>query len=379
MINCFASKNSFWIDPQGHIRPCARYKKKMEHVTEFVSFSDITNSKKYIEIREELSNDKFPLGCVRCEDDEKKNLRSKRQFYDRAGLQEPHDFMIDISMGNFCNLKCRMCGPSNSSLWNSDYRFLNKIGLVNQANGLYADTGFDGYQLSDDDIDKLILHIKNVKGKIYLELKGGEPLIMPQTKTLVNRLIELPNAEKITLLIVTNGTVVPEWVDSVQHKISKLQLIVSVDGIGEVYNYIRGTNKFTFNDCFKNIEKFHAFKNIDLKFNVVVQNLNIHQMIEIHQLLTAFPKTTINYITLSMPSYLAVNVMPSTARDKIYENFLKNSAVFKNYETQMQHIYKLLLIEPLPETLEYFKKITVALDKKRKQDASAVLPHLFNR
>jgi sulfatase maturation enzyme AslB (radical SAM superfamily) len=272
-----------------------------------------------------------------------------------------------------------MCGPSNSSLWNSDYKFLTKIGLVNQANGLYADTGFDGYQLSDDDIDKLILHIKNVKGKIYLELKGGEPLIMPQTKTLVNRLIELPNAEKITLLIVTNGTVVPEWVDSVQHKISKLQLIVSVDGIGEVYNYIRGTNKFTFNDCFKNIEKFHAFKNIDLKFNVVVQNLNIHQMIEIHQLLTAFPKTTINYITLSMPSYLAVNVMPSTARDKIYENFLKNSSVFKNYETQMQHIYKLLLIEPLPETLEYFKKITVALDKKRKQDASAVLPHLFNR
>jgi hypothetical protein len=56
-----------------------------------------------------------------------------------------------------------------------------------------------------------------------------------------------------------------------------------------------------------------------------------------------------------------------------------NKISVKNYETQMQHIYKLLLIEPLPETLEYFKKITVALDKKRKQDASAVLPHLFNR
>ena len=190
MIDCFASKNSFWIDPQGHIRPCARYKEKTNHISTFESFSNITNSEPYIAIRNELQNNMWPKGCFRCKEDEEKGLHSKRQFYKDIGLESPNDFMIDISMGNYCNLKCRMCGPHNSTLWASDFKF-----LVEQ--NLFKDPGIDlsPYQLSDDDIVKLTNHIESIEGNIFLELKGGEPLIMPQTKLLIDKLVKLKNSK----------------------------------------------------------------------------------------------------------------------------------------------------------------------------------------
>ena len=373
MIDCFAAHNSFWIDPQGHVRPCARYKEKMDHITTFNSFSDIVNSKGYVEIRQSHSKDQWPSGCFRCKEDEEKNLHSKRQFYQDIELKQPDDFMIDISMGNYCNLKCRMCGPNNSTSWNSDFKF-----LVN--NNLFKDPGIDlsAYQLSEDDIDKLIKHLSKIKGDIFIELKGGEPLIMPETEKLVNRLLTLPNVDKITLLIVTNGTVVPAWISEIQRKIKRLQLVVSVDGIDDVYDYIRGTEKFSFKDCLKNIEYYNSLDNIELRFNIVVQNLNIHQMLETYELLESKFAVPINYITLSMPKMLSVNVMPKKSRNEIYQKFLNNRHKFGIYQKQMTNIHEILNVDPDEKLLEQFKIITLALDTRRNQDVEKVLPHLVN-
>jgi len=373
MINCFAAHNSFWIDPQGHVRPCARYKEKLEHITTFDAFSDIVKSQGYVEIRKQHELGQWPSGCVRCKEDEHQNLRSKRNFYQESGLKQPYDFMVDISMGNYCNLKCRMCGPNNSTLWNSDFKFLVD-------NKLFQDPGIDfsAYQLSDADIDKLTLHLSQVKGNIFIEIKGGEPLIMPETEKLVERLLALPNVNNITLLIVTNGTVIPAWIETVQNRIKQLQLVVSVDGIDDVYDYIRGTSKFKFADCLKNIEYYHSLENIDLRFNIVVQNLNIHQMLETYELLASKFNVPINYITLSMPKMLSVNVMPKESREKILQKFLENKHRFGIYQDQMYNIHKILTIDPDDKLLEQFKTITLALDARRNQDVKQVLPHLLH-
>jgi sulfatase maturation enzyme AslB (radical SAM superfamily) len=154
-------------------------------------------------------------------------------------------------------------------------------------------------------------------------------------------------------------------------------LVVSVDGIDDVYDYIRGTDKFSFKDCLKNIEYYHSLDNIELRFNIVVQNLNIHQMLETYELLESKFNVPINYITLSMPKILAVNVMPKKSRDEIYQKFLENKNKFGIYQDQMMHIHKILMIEPNEKLLEQFKTITIALDRRRKQDIGKVAPHLL--
>lgn len=370
MIKCFAAHNSFWINPQGYIHPCARFKESFEHISSFDDLSKITASQNYLDLRESLNNNIWPKACYRCKEDEENNLSSKRSFYDRIGLKTPDDFMIDISMGNFCNLKCRMCGPNNSTLWINDYEQLVSKNLVSSIEN------FAGYQLTQNDFDKIYNLMKNIKGRIFLELKGGEPLIMPQTRQLVDKIISLPNADRLTLLIVTNGTVAPAWLKDVADKIEKFILVVSIDGIGDVYDYIRGTSKFSFVDCIKNISYYNSIENIDLKFNVVVQNLNIHQQLEIYETLRVFNNTTINYITLSSPRYLAVNVMERLTKETLFDFYKGQKDRFGPYQQTMDNIYNFMMTDFQEGLLEEFKNVTRELDKLRKQDIEKVLPHL---
>ena len=370
MTKCFATTNSFWIDPQGDIRPCARHKSKVAHVTQFQDFSKINNSNYFEEITKDLENNKWPDGCIRCKQDESKGLHSKRQFYADLNLDTEKDFMIDISMGNYCNLKCRMCGPHNSTQWIKDYNNLIEKQIIPDLN---LDT--KPYSLSDIDIEKIKSLISTKKGRVFIELKGGEPLIMPETKTMIEELSNLENSDRIELLIVTNGTVFPAWLEKLHKCFLNIYLVVSIDGLGSVYDYIRSNNKYTYQDCIENIEKFAALENIDLSFNVVVQNLNIHQLPEIHQKLTEY-SNNINYITLSMPVYLQPNVMPIESRKKI-RNLICNNKIFGNYKNQINNIADILNDAPDKKIYHKFLEISRELDSARAVNLENTLPHLI--
>lgn len=371
MSKCFATTNSFWIDPQGDLRPCARHKSKVAHVTEFEDFNKINNSDYFREITEELQNDKWPDGCIRCKQDESKGFHSKRQFYQDLNLDSEKDFMIDISMGNYCNLKCRMCGPHNSTQWIKDYNSLIKKNIIPD-----LDLDTKPYSLSSQDIEKIKSLISTKKGRVFIELKGGEPLIMPETKTMIEELSNLENSHQIELLIVTNGTIFPLWLEEHYTYFSKIYLVVSIDGLGSVYDYIRSNNKYTYQDCIENIEKFTALENIDLSFNVVVQNLNIHQLPEIHKKLTEY-STSINYITLSMPVYLQPNVMPQKSRMKIIKLIQNSKTIFGAYANQIDTITKLLEEAPDQKIYDKFIEISKELDSRRELNLENTLPHLL--
>lgn len=371
MTRCFATTNSFWIDPQGDIRPCARHKSKVAHITEFEDFNKINNSDYFRKITKDLEDNNWPDGCIRCKQDETKGLHSKRQFYKDLNLDSEKDFMIDISMGNYCNLKCRMCGPHNSTQWIKDYNSLIEKNILPD-----LDLDTKPYSLSSQDIENIKSLISTKKGRVFIELKGGEPLIMPETQTMIEELSDLENSHQIELLIVTNGTVFPLWLEKLHKYFSSIYLVVSIDGLESVYDYIRSNNKYTYEDCIENIEKFITLENIDLSFNVVVQNLNIHQLPEIHKKLTEY-SNSINYITLSMPIYLQPNVMPQKSRREI-SNLIKSSKkVFGDYANQIDMITKILEEAPDQKIYDKFIEISKELDSHRELNIENTLPHLL--
>jgi MoaA/NifB/PqqE/SkfB family radical SAM enzyme len=362
-MKCFASTNGFWIDPQGYTRPCARNKERSKHISNFENFGDI----KFANITSKLENDVFPDSCFRCKLDEERGIRSKRQYYDAVPMIAPDDFMIDISMGNFCNLKCRMCNPRNSTQWYKEHAGLVAENLIEEKEDNRA------YQLKDTDIDKLIAFISTITGNIFIELKGGEPLIMPETKKLVDSFLTLPNANKITLLLVTNGTVVPDWLVRVADVIKDLQLIVSIDGVDNTFDYIRGNNDFSYKKCIENAKLFAKLNNVNLRFNVTVQNLNIHELHLIHQELTQI-SNKINYITLMLPEYLCVNNISRVYKEKIYAEYLQHREVFGNYADKVDKIYNLMLQDSKPELYKQFLEVTKYLDTSRQQSIETVIP-----
>ena len=371
MIKCFAATSAFWIDPQGDIRPCARHKQKAFHVSTIENFSDIFSSNYYQNLNNNLEKDKWPDACNRCRDDEINNLHSKRIFYEDLGLDSEKDVFIDISMGNYCNLKCRMCGPHNSTSWKSDYETLLNNKIIPD---LQLDTS--PYVISDDQINKLCNFISTTSGKVYIELKGGEPLLMNHTKTMLEKLSNLPNSQSIELLIVTNGTSIPNWFENCISRFTKTNLVVSIDGLDEVFDYIRENSKYNFNMVMNNVAKYQNLK-VDLRFNVVVQNLNIHQIFSIHKKLLTF-SSNINYITLFEPAIYRANLIPYAEKVKLRNQLNEEYQFLGNYKQTFENIIEFVNTSADIQMLELFKKVTLELDRLRGQSILNVAPHLLN-
>ncbi len=96
------------------------------------------------DVRQAMLEGRWHSACTRCETEEKSGIRSRRIYEteiwqkqlnaERAvrstrcdGEIEPDQFPLahlDIRFGNLCNLKCRSCGPTDSSKWYSDYKKL---------------------------------------------------------------------------------------------------------------------------------------------------------------------------------------------------------------------------------------------------------------
>ena len=103
--------------------------------------TDAINSPLAKDIRKTMLDGKWHPECIRCLREEKAGMKSRRindgeRFeghitWEEAVEHTSEDGTIDldkvkqtyydIRLGNFCNLKCRMCSPMDSSSWYEDY------------------------------------------------------------------------------------------------------------------------------------------------------------------------------------------------------------------------------------------------------------------
>ncbi|AZR74385.1 hypothetical protein BBF96_13910 [Anoxybacter fermentans] len=148
---------------------------------------------------------------------------------------------VFLSITDYCNLKCKHC---------------------------FGDYG-QGSQMSFDRVAEIVQQLKEV-GVFEVSLTGGEPLLHPDLYKIIELLID----SGINIQICTNGTVITdEFIDIVkQYKNHFLRLSISIDGIPEVHDRIRGTG--TYNKIMSNI-KILQKHNIDFGFNLVLNNLNV--------------------------------------------------------------------------------------------------------
>ena len=97
------------------------------------------------EVRASMLKGEWHPECERCRQEEVNGIRSRREYehddwakwfgnyidYDKAAaitdadgtmdVEQQEINFVDIRYGNFCNLKCRMCGPTDSHQWYDDF------------------------------------------------------------------------------------------------------------------------------------------------------------------------------------------------------------------------------------------------------------------
>lgn len=125
---------------------------------------------------------------------------------------------IGLQLTHRCNMRCRMCYE-----WN--------------------EAGFFKKNKRKEELDislirQIVEETRETKSRFYLW--GGEPLLYSKW----DELVELLANESREVTLCTNGTKIKEKVEALNRLSSNLTLLISVDGLGNVHDNLRGKNAF---------------------------------------------------------------------------------------------------------------------------------------
>lgn len=310
-------------------------------------------------------------------------LDSVKMAEENAGHLDKFPTAIELRVGNLCNLKCRMCQPQDSDLINKEYKEL--ISLDNTLGEVLPIVDFE----ITDDLTSYIQGIRDNASTIkIIRFSGGEPLINKSFYELLDYLIEGDYAKNIEFRLNTNLTKMKEETLEKLSKFKRVTIDFSIDGLGPVYEYIRYPMVW---DITKNkIDMTYKFMtnhdNIKMNANFTVQIYNVFCMFDLIDFFLSKSILPILHI-LQNPSYLNIRNMPDNLKNDL---IVKIDETLGNIESkeypdvfQVDWVIERLIAIKNQLSLdrnEYqivlFKKFTNALDIKRNQNISVMIPEI---
>jgi len=226
----------------------------------FEGFEELERSEWMKGIRNTMSEDRWPDECTRCQQSERVKGESIRtNSMARHKMLHPirKDYLIVGGvLDNICNSACQSCNAGLST----------KIGSLESKNYPRVDN-YDLFQrLPQDRITEL-------------DVNGGEPTASKNYKKV---LTELPANVKIVRMN-TNGSRMIKEIEDVLKRNIMVIVTMSLDGMGNVHDYVRWPIKWTDYkktvDAYKDLQK--QYKLLQLDFWTTVSCLNIKTLPDI--------------------------------------------------------------------------------------------------
>ena len=324
------------------------------------SIEEVRNSPLLKDVRKSMIQGDRHEMCVRCNREDDAEVPSRRrnatiEYYDKynydywKALSHCHDdgqlmlhesevLEYDIRLGNLCNLKCRMCHPSESTQWYNEWfdtmfqgfkTDFTRVELLKDKNKVKLKN--DIYQWNDipyffDQFDGSASGTK----KIYFS--GGEPTLVENMYTMLQKLIDAGISKDMELEYNINLTNIPRKAIELWHEFKSVQIGGSIDGIGETNDFIRYPAKW------KKIQENIEWLDVNTKPNINMFNtftwqiLNATQVFDLvkWQIENNFVKfnRTVNSVFFSMhflhsPSYLNVKALPKELKEHVQQEFEK--------------------------------------------------------
>lgn len=182
-----------------------------------------------------------------------KRIRDNETYKDRDLSFDSLPIVLDLSMGNLCNLKCRICKSSHSSLWlreEAEERSPQDIkGYMKKDEFRIGTESFSkDNKFVWEDIKDLLAHAE------HFDFAGGEPFYIDSHWKIVDHCVENGYSKNQYIHYNTNGTIYP---DKHIHKLDTFKVVdiqISSDGIGKKFDYLRYGSPFE--KCEDTINKF---------------------------------------------------------------------------------------------------------------------------
>ena len=231
-------------------------------------------------LREKMLNGEIDPGCEYCISKEKnpdisnlrigtnENVPDTFEEIKNEYLQNKREYpkQIELRLGNYCNLKCIMCGPYASSSILAEYKMhkkqYNEYGI--QSNWEDPNTPNDWYTY--DHNKKIMLDVVSKASRIHFG--GGEPFISPAIVEVLNSI-----SSKTYLRFNTNMTRINDRVLKALKKFDTIEIEASIDGVGPHNEYLRHGSKW--NSIVENFKKLKTCNKIRVDISYLLQHTSL--------------------------------------------------------------------------------------------------------
>lgn len=282
-------------------------------------------------LRESFLRGERPAECHRCwaeEDAGKESLRQRQQQY------FPNDYEDFIKSGqwksgpktavfktsNVCNLACRSCAGWDSNSYTAEGKYyLEAYNTRMLVNGEVKSTNRFIPVLQPKHVNFMdYVGIANNLEKI--DFFGGEPLLNTSQLEFLEYLANKGLSKNITLFYSTNCTNKPtERLIKVWSKFKRLEIALSVDGVGDKFEYLRWPGQWS--DANRIIDHILGLRHrLDCDFytlgSLTISAMNCYYVDDIYQ----WHKDTLGDVYINMvtsPDYLAIHILPEEVKQSL--------------------------------------------------------------
>lgn len=285
-------------------------------------------------IRQALLSGNQPDGCHTCRNMEQHNKVSGRQkqllkigvrlehfektlasspwmseFVKSDCQQLPQDWQIDL--GNYCNGGCVFCGPESSSRLAQEWK---KIGFIDS---------MPTPNWCDDPVllAKFVDTLKKTPHIQYLHFIGGETVITPAFKTILEALIDAGLNRTATIGFTTNLSVWRDDVVAMLEQFHSVNLGLSVESFDTVNDYVRWP--VCLPTVFENLDRWQQIANKNswfMQFRTTPTCLTVHKLLPIYDYALEHNIVVESCNFLYKPEIMKPSVLPIEYRQQIIDD-----------------------------------------------------------
>jgi len=392
----------------------------------------VRNSDLSKEIRKYMMEGRWHPECVRCQTEVESGMNARIEYENKIWIErgefswedllskteqdgtiradEINCSFYDVRFGNLCNLKCRMCGPTDSSMWYEDqvklwqdsYRDSHgRVKLIKNDKGKYEpEEDLYNWHTSDHYWVQMDNNIEQIR-KLYIV--GGEPLMIDRHYEFLQKCVDQDHAKNIIVEYNTNLTNIPQRAWDVWKHFKQVNIGASIDGVGDINYYMRPPSRF--DKIYENLIKVsQAEGNFKVWIAATINVFNVLHFPEFMEwiLLNKIPRVNdddwrpiITPHPLHGPKFYNIRMLPLWAKDHIkqkYEDYKprllkiidesdfteeRKASSRKEAVALLDQYVKYMYAKDFSEHLPQFWYATRRLDKIRNHSIETYIPELY--
>lgn len=350
------------------------------------TLEDAWNSPTRQEIQEALSRGEQHPNCGACFSEENSGGVSRRQHHldlvkiNQDDRDKESPILLDLKLGNICNLACRTCNPHVSSRWYRDWwevidrpqgRFEN---YTQYLDAKYL-TGKLSYSADNEKFWSLLHQwIPHVK---YIDIYGAEPTMIPRLFDILQNSIDQGYAGRQVLHFNTNGTIWNQDYIDILTQFQSVYVDLSVDGLYQQYDYIRYGEEWSV--IKENIQRYMSWKkNYDHHHVNACITISILNIFYLDDLVRYFDDINLHwhFNMAHLPEWVNINCIPKDIKQQITAKLI-SSYDSARYQQEILSVLAYMNDHTPDNAGHYwseFLRSTIHLDRRRQQSFVETFP-----